>query len=116
MIEDILMMENGREILEWLVWRSLVEKQIPIVGLKKVMYDKTEKENLCTIDDLINKGIVHLIDGSIEIRNNYYLMALRESLGIDRAILVDLLNLSGLMRDDALRLLSWQFKCNGCIF
>jgi len=115
-INDLLSLKNGREMLEWIVWRSLIEKEIPILGIRRIQLDEAERENICTIDDLIDKGVVHLLNGSVEIRTNYYLLSLKNALGLDHIMLKDLLDISGLTRDEALALSSWQVNVIGAYF
>ncbi len=115
-IQDLMELEHGRELLEWVAYRSIIEKEIPILSLPTISYDEAEAKNVCTVDDLIDKGIVHILDGNIEVRNNYYLMALWNELSIHRGMLIELLKLSGLKNEDALRLLSWQLNVLGAYF
>ncbi len=115
-IKDLMELEYGRELLEWVAYRSVIEKEIPILSLPTISYDEAEAKNICTVDDLIDKGIVHILDGNIEVRNNYYLIALWNELGIHRGMLIELLKLSGLKNEDALRLLSWQLNVLGAYF
>ncbi len=115
-IQDLLELEHGQELLEWIAYRSIIEKEIPIVSISKMSYDKATTNNICTVDDLIDKGVVHLLDGHIEVRNNYYLKALWNVLGIEEGMLQELLDLSGLMKEDAFHLLSWQLNVLGAYF
>ncbi len=115
-IQDLMELEHGRELLEWVAYRSIIEKEIPILSLPTISYDEAEAQNVCTVDDLIDKGIVHILDGNIEVRNNYYLIALWKELGIQHGMLIELLKLSGLKSEDALRLLSWQLNVLGAYF
>ncbi len=115
-IQDLMELEHGRELLEWIAYRSIIEKEIPIVNIPTMSYDKAISDNVCTVDDLIDKGVVHLLDGHIEVRNNYYLKALWNVLGIEEGMLQELLDMSGLMKEDALHLLSWQLNVLGAYF
>ncbi len=115
-IQDLMELEHGRELLEWVAYRSIIEKEIPILSLPTISYDEAEAKNVCTVDDLIDKGIVHILDGNIEVRNNYYLMALLKELGIERGMLIELLKFSSLTSNDALHPLSWQLNVLGAYF
>ncbi len=115
-IQDLMELEYGRELLEWIAYRAIIEKEIPIVSISKMSYEKATTNNICTVDDLIDKGVVHLLDGHIEVRNNYYLKALWNVLDIEEGILQELLDLSGLIKEDALHLLSWQLNVLGAYF
>ncbi len=115
-IQDLMELEHGRELLEWVAYRSIIEKEIPILSLPTISYDEAEAKNVCTVDDLIDKGIVHILNGNIEVRNNYYLMALLKELGIERGMLIELLKFSSLTSNDALHPLSWQLNVLGAYF
>ncbi len=105
---DLVEFSNGRDLLEWLVYRSMLDHQIPQVEFKYLSPKEVEQANYCTIDDLINKGIIHVIDDSVEIRNIYYEKALRTILGIENITFKTILDMSNINESELSGLLVWQ--------
>ncbi len=105
---DLLEFSNGREILEWLIYRSMLDHYIPQVEFKYLSPREVEEANLCTMDDLINKGIIHVVDNSVEIRNIYYEKALRTILGIENVTFKTILDMSNINESELSGLLVWQ--------
>ncbi len=105
---DLVEFSNGRELLEWLVYRSMLDHQIPQVEFEHLTPQEVEQANYCTIDDLINKGIIHVVDDSVEIRNVYYEKALRTILGIENITFKTILDMSNITETELSGLLAWQ--------
>ncbi len=105
---DLVEFSNGRELLEWLVYRSMLDHQIPQVEFKYLTPKEVEESNYCTMDDLINKGIIHVVDDSVEIRNIYYEKALRTILGIENITFKTILDMSNINETELSGLLTWQ--------
>ncbi len=105
---DLVEFSNGRELLEWLVYRSMLDHQIPQVEFKYLTPKEVEEANYCTMDDLINKGIIHVVDNSVEIRNIYYEKALRTILGIENITFKTILDMSNINESELSGLLAWQ--------
>ncbi len=105
---DLVEFSNGRELLEWLVYRSMLDHQIPQVEFEHLTPKEVERSNYCTIDDLINKGIIHVVDDSVELRNIYYEKALRTILGIENITFKTILNMSNINETELSGLLTWQ--------
>ncbi len=105
---DLVEFSNGRELLEWLVYRSMLDHQIPQVEFKYLTPKEVEEANYCTMDDLINKGIIHVVDDSVEIRNIYYEKALRTILGIENITFKTILDMSNINETELSGLLTWQ--------
>ncbi len=105
---DLMEFSNGREMLEWLVYRSMLDHQIPQVEFEYLSPKEVEEANYCTMDDLINKGIIHVVDDSVEIRNIYYEKALRTILGIENITFKMILDMSNISETELSGLLAWQ--------
>ncbi len=105
---DLTEFSNGHELLEWLVYRSMLDHQIPQVEFEYLTPKEVEEANYCTIDDLINKGIIHVVDDSVEIRNIYYEKALRTILGIENITFKTILDMSNINETELSGLLTWQ--------
>ncbi len=112
-INDILQFSNGERVLKWLAYTALFRRRIPIDEFEKIFYDNAVSQNLCTVDDLVDKGIVHIVDSSIEIRNVYYHWALQKLLKLDEHILVKFLEN---VDDSLIELLSWNVQILGTWF
>ncbi len=112
-INDLLQFSNGERVLKWLAYTALFKRQISIDEFEKIFYDNAVSQNLCTVDDLVDKGLVHVIDGSIEIRNVYYHWALQKLLKLDEHILVNFLEN---VDDSLIELLSWNVQILGTWF
>ncbi len=112
-INDLLQLNNGERVLKWLAYTALFKRRILIDEFEKIFYDNAVSQNLCTVDDLIDKGLVHVVDDSIEIRNVYYHWALQKLLKLDEHILVKFLeNLD----ESLVELLSWNVQILGTWF
>ncbi len=112
-INDLLQFNNGERVLKWLAYTALFKRQISINEFEKIFYDNAVSQNLCTVDDLVDKGLVHVVDNSIEIRNVYYHWALQKLLKLDEHILVKFLE--G-VDDSLIELLSWNVQILGTWF
>ncbi len=105
---DLVQFANGREMLEWLIYRNMLDHQIPQVEFKYISLTEAKNKNLCTIDDLINKGVIHVVDNSVEIRNIYYEKALRDILGVENTTFKTILDMSNINESELSGLLTWQ--------
>ncbi len=112
-INDLLQFSNGERVLKWLAYTALFKRQISIDEFEKIFYDNAVSQNLCTVDDLVDKGLVHVVDNSIEIRNVYYHWALQKLLKLDEHILVKFLED---VDDSLIELLSWNVQILGTWF
>ncbi len=110
-VRDLIQLKNGREVLEWLALRTLFDRVIPLVEVDLKIKSSEEEKGLCSVEDLVNKGLIHLLDDSFEIRNVYFEKALRDVLDIKKYTLqtiLDLMNITETEVDKLAGLLSWH--------
>ncbi len=100
-------LKNGKEILEWVAYRSLFDRKIALVEAKQ-FENEEDRKNICTIEDLVHKGIIHIVDSYFELRNVYFEQALRDALQIGNKNLDDLLRIFGMKTTELRGFLSWQ--------
>ena len=105
---DLSNLKNGRNMLEFLVFRSMFSREIYYEEFTYVPPTEADKKNYCSVDDLINKGLVHLMDSYVEIRNVYYEKALRDILKLDSYTLLEIMRLLDVDARELTGLLSWQ--------
>ncbi len=107
-VNTLLELKNGKELLEWVAYRSLFDKQISLVETRHFEFEKANRKKICTIHDLVHKGIIHIVDGHFEFRNVYFEKALREALQIENKTLDELLRLFGMKTTELRGFMSWQ--------
>ncbi len=110
-VKDLIHLKNGQEVLEWLAFRTLFDRVIPLVEADSKVRTPEEEKDICSVEDLVNKGLIHLLNGSFEIRNVYFEKALRDVLEIKKYTLqslLDLMNIAETEVDKLSGLLSWH--------
>ncbi len=107
-VNSLMDLKNGKELLEWIAYRSLFERLISLVETRHFKYGGRDRKKACTIDDLVHKGIIHLVDGHFEFRNVYFEQALRDALQIENKTLDELLKLFGMKTTELRGFMSWQ--------
>ncbi len=107
-VNSLMELKNGKELLEWVAYRSLFDRQISLVETQHFEYEDADRKKICTIDDLVHKGIIHIVDGHFEFRNVYFEQALREALQIENKTLEELLRLFGMKTTELRGFMSWQ--------
>ncbi len=110
-VKDLIQLKNGHDVLEWLAFRTLFDRVIPLIEADSKVKTPEEEKDLCSVEDLVNKGLIHLLDDSFEIRNVYFEKALRDVLGIKKYTLqtiLDLMDISETEVDKLAGLLSWH--------
>ncbi len=107
-VRSLMELNNGKELLEWVAYRSLFDRQISLVETRQFDFEEADRKKICTIDDLIHKGIIHLVDGHFEFRNVYFEQALRDALQIENKTLDELLKLFGMKTTELRGFMSWQ--------
>ncbi len=107
-VNTLMELKNGKELLEWVAYRSLFDRQIPLVETQHFESEEADKKKICTIHDLVHKGIIHIVDGHFEFRNVYFEQALRKALQIENKTLEELLRLFGMKTTELRGFMSWQ--------
>ncbi len=107
-VNSLMELKNGKELLEWVAYRSLFDRQIPLVETQHFEFEEADRKKICTIHDLVHKGIIHIVDGHFEFRNVYFEQALREALQIENKTLDELLKLFGMKTTELRGFMSWQ--------
>lgn len=75
-VMTLVEMKKGEEILEWLTNRPLNDLFISFDEMH-ARVPRGDIPNVCTVEELINLGVIHFVKNGYEIRNFYYHKALK---------------------------------------